>query len=74
MTRRLHPNLNTFISNFYDDRLKHHEITEKRELIFPEQDKTFKKSGIYYLPIQHQGLFTASNEEGRWLINYIKNF
>ena len=75
VTRRLHPNLNSFISsNFYDDRLKHHKLTEKRELIFPEKDKSFQKPGIYYLPIQHQDCSQQSNEEGEMVNKLYKKF
>ncbi len=75
VTRRLHPNLNSFISsNFYDDRLKHHKLTEKRELIFPEKDKSFQKPGIYYLPIKHQDCSQQSNEEGEMVNKLYKKF
>lgn len=75
ITRRLHPNLNSFVSpNFYDDRLKCHDIAQKREILFPSKDKIFKNPGLYYLPITHTDCSQQSDEEGEVVKKLYKKF
>ncbi|MDP7580654.1 MAG: TM0106 family RecB-like putative nuclease [Nitrospinota bacterium] len=75
ITRRLHPNLNGFVSpNFYDGRLKCHDFAQKREILFPGKDEIFKNPGLYYLPITHTDCSQQSDEEGEVVKKLYKKF
>ena len=53
-----------FISeSFYESRLTPHKITEKRKVISKVKD--FENEGIFYIPIDHQGCSTSSDEEAK---------
>lgn len=74
-TRRLHPNINSFISNnFYDERLKYHPETEKRKIIFPSNEKIFKTSGLYYFPMEHENRSQLCEEEGNEILKLYDKF
>ena len=74
-TRRLHPNINNFISNnFYDGRLKHHPDTEKRKIIFSKNEKIFNESGLYYFPMKHQNRSQLCEEEGSEILKLYDKF
>ena len=61
-TRRLNKKICKFISeSFYESRLKPHEIAEKRKVI--SKIKDFEHEGIFYIPIDHKGCSTSSEEE-----------
>ena len=61
-TRRLDKKICNYISeSFYESRLKPHEITKKREINL--NLKNFESENIYYIPIDHKGCSTGSDEE-----------
>jgi len=61
-TRRLDKKICDFISeSFYESRLKPHEITKKRKVNL--NLKNFESENIYYIPIDHKGCSTGSDEE-----------
>jgi len=61
-TRRLDKKICDFISEtFYESRLKPHEITKKRKVNL--NLKNCESEGIYYIPIEHEGCSTGSDEE-----------
>ena len=61
-TRRLNKKICAFISeSFYESRLKPHEITKKRTVNL--NLKNFESENIYYIPIDHKGCSTGSDEE-----------
>ena len=63
-TRRLNKKICKFISeSFYESRLKPHKIAEKRKVISKVKD--FENEGIFYIPIDHQGCSTSSEEESK---------
>ena len=63
-TRRLNKKICKFISErFYESRLKPHEIAEKRKV--HSKVKDFENEGIFYIPIDHQGCSTSSDEEAK---------
>jgi len=63
-TRRLNKKICKFISErFYESRLKPHEIAEKRKV--NSKVKDFENEGIFYIPIDHQGCSTSSEEEAK---------
>ena len=61
-TRRLDKKICDFISeSFYESRLKPHKITKKRKVNL--NLKNFESENIYYIPIDHKGCSTGSDEE-----------
>ena len=63
-TRRLNKKICKFISeSFYESRLTTHKITEKRKV--KPKVKDFENEGIFYIPIDHQGCSTSSEEEAK---------
>jgi len=68
-TRRLNKKICDFISeSFYESRLKPHKITKERKVNL--NLKNFESENIYYIPIDHKGCSTGSDEEVN-LINKI---
>jgi len=63
-TRRLNKKICKFISeSFYESRLTTHKITEKRKV--KPKVKIFENEGIFYIPVDHQGCSTSSEEEAK---------
>lgn len=60
-TWRLHPKLTEFTSEvFYEGRLQSREGLENQHI---EGHRSFGQSGLYYVPVEHQGNQNASQEE-----------
>jgi len=60
-TRRMHPDVCRFTSEvFYEDKLKSHPVTRPFVL---EGHAQFKKPGLYFVPVSHEGNQNSSSEE-----------
>ncbi len=66
-SRRLHPKLRQFVSeNFYDERLKNFDFTEKRKIIFLKKENLLPETGILMVDAKHKDVCRQkSEEEGR---------
>lgn len=64
-TWRMHPNVCSFISEaFYDGRLHSIKGLEKQKVIsVPEDGFVQKESGLFFIPVDHDGNGQASDEE-----------
>lgn len=61
-SRRMHPDVNAFISGaFYDDRLETHPDTRRR--VVDGQHRILSGSGVRWLPVRHTGNGPRSREE-----------
>ena len=63
-SRRLHPKLRQFISeNFYDERLKNFDFTEKRKIIFSNKKDSLPETGIVMIDANHREVCRQKSEE-----------
>jgi len=63
-SRRLHPKLRQFISeNFYDERLKNFDFTEKRKIIFSNKKDSIPETGIVMIDANHKEVCRQKSEE-----------
>lgn len=63
-TRRMHPEICTFVSSaVYDGRLSSHPSTAQRELITDNAQLITKSAGIMFHPVVHNGCVQSSPEE-----------
>ena len=71
-SRRLHPKLRQFISeNFYDERLKNFDFTEKRKIIFSNKKDSLPETGIVMIDANHREICRQkSEEEGKLVKKY----
>jgi uncharacterized protein len=71
-SRRLHPNICNFISeNFYDGRLKNHDFTEKRKIIFSKKESLLPETGIVMIDAKHKEICRQKSiEEGKLIKNF----
>ena len=71
-SRRLHPKLRQFISeNFYDERLKNFDFTEKRKIIFSNKKDSLPETGIVMIDANHREVCRQkSEEEGKLVKKY----
>jgi predicted RecB family nuclease len=71
-SRRLHPKLRQFISeNFYDERLKNFDFTEKRKIIFSNKKDLLPETGIVMVDANHKNMCRQkSEEEGKLVKDY----
>ena len=71
-SRRSHPKLRQFISeNFYDERLKNFDFTEKRKIIFSNKKDSLPETGIVMIDANHREVCRQkSEEEGKLVKKY----
>jgi uncharacterized protein len=63
-TRRLHPNLCSFISSaIYEGRLNSIPETSQRRLLNPHPKSINKEAGLLFVPVPHVGCVQASEDE-----------
>ena len=73
-SRRLHPKLCQFVSeNFYDGRLKNHDFTEKRKIIFSDNKKILPETGIVMVDANHKDVCRQKSEEEGKLVKGFYN-
>lgn len=74
-SRRLHPDLCSFISEaVYDRRLKSHPDASKRRLILEHPLETgIKPSGLVFVPISHAGCTQSSTAEAEIVAKIVAN-
>ncbi|MDB9795885.1 TM0106 family RecB-like putative nuclease [Pelagibacteraceae bacterium] len=73
-SRRLHPKLRQFISeNFYDERLKNHDFTEKRKIIFQNKKDLLPETGIVMVDADHKEVCRQKSEEEGKLVKSFYN-
>jgi uncharacterized protein len=74
-SRRLHPDLCTFISDaIYDSRLKSHPIAAERRLILSKDAMPgIKSAGLGFLPLSHEGCTQSSHAETAEVVKLVAN-
>jgi len=73
-SRRLHPKLRGFISeNFYDERLKNFDFTEKRKIIFSNKKDSLPEAGIVMIDAKHKEVCRQKSEEEGSLVKVFFN-
>ena len=73
-SRRLHPKLRQFISeNFYDERLKNFDFTEKRKIIFSNKKDLLPETGIVMVDANHKNMCRQKSEEEGKLVKDFYN-
>ena len=73
-SRRLHPKLRQFISeNFYDERLKNFDFTEKRKIIFSNKKNSLPETGIVMIDANHREVCRQKSEEEGTLVKDFYN-
>jgi uncharacterized protein len=70
-TRRLSPEICRFTSElFYEDRLKTHDGLERQQILGPTR---FNGSGLWFVPAQHDGNQSSSDEEAEIVEQLVNN-
>ena len=73
-TRRLHPQICSFISDkFYQGKLKPHKCTTTRKLLSKSEEKVTDLSGIHLEQLDHQNCSQKSLPESEHILNLIKS-
>ena len=74
-SHRLHPKICSFISeNFYEGRLKSHDSTEKRRIIFNAKGNTLPEAGIRFIDAKHKEICRQKSvDEGKLVKDYYNN-
>jgi uncharacterized protein len=73
ITRRMHPEICTFVSKmYYESRLTSYELLLDNKIESAREDALFTGSGLRHIPVEHDGRSSKSEEEVQVLKSILK--